>query len=135
MEGWGSCPDAQGIQTIFLPLFFHERTSLFESGYAAGREGVGKLSRRSGTQKFVPASSFSRENNPGWVWSRSREGRRGEVLPTLRDSKLCSLLLLSHERISLVESGHEAGKGGVGKLSQRPVTPNFVPCFFLLPRE
>ena len=78
---------------------------------------MGKLSRRPGTPKFVPASSFSRENNPCLVWSRGRKERRGEVVPTLRDSKLCSLLLLSHERITLVESGHAAGGGGVGKLS------------------
>ena len=51
---------------------------------------------------------------------------------TTSDYKLCSLLLASHERITLVESGHAAGKGGVGKLFRRPGTPNFVPCFFLL---
>ena len=113
-EGLGSCPDAKGFQTIFLLLPSHERISLVEYGHAAGKEGVGKLSRRQGTPNFVPASSFSRENNPGWVWSCSKEGRRGEVVPTPRDSKLCSLLLLSHERISLVESGHAAGRGGVG---------------------
>ena len=96
---------------------------------------MGKLSRRPRTPNFVPASSFSRENNPGWVWSRSREVRRGEVVPTIKDSKLCSLLLLSHERTNLVESGHAAGRGGVGKLSRRPRTPNFVLCFFLLTRE
>ena len=67
-----------------------------------------------GLQSFFPASSFSRENNPGWVWSRNKERRRGEVVPTLRDSKLCSLLLLSHERISLVESAHAAGEGRGG---------------------
>ena len=134
-EGWGSCPDAQGLQTIFLLLPSHERIFLVESGHAAGRGGVGKLSRRPGTTKFVPASSFSRENNPGWVWSRNREGRGGEFVPTPRDSKLCSLLLPSHERITLVESGHAAGRGEVGKLSRRPGTPNFFPCFFLLTRE
>ena len=134
-EGWGSCPDAQGLQTIFLRLPFHERIILVESGHAAGRGGVGKLSRRSGTPKFFPASSSFRENNPGWVWSLNREGRRLEVVPTLKDSKLCSLLLLSHERISLVESGHAAGRGGLGKLYRRPGSPNFVPCFFLLTRE
>ena len=96
---------------------------------------MGKLSRRPGTLNFVPVSSFSRENNPGWVWSRTREGRRGEVVPTLRDSKLCSLLLLSHEKRALVESGHAVGRGGVGKLSRCPGTPNFVPCFFLLTSE
>ena len=114
-EGLGSCPDAQGLQTIFLFLRSHERRFLVESGHAAGRGGVGKLSRRPGTPNFVPAFSFSRKNNPGWVWSRNREGRRGEAVPTLRDSKLCSLLLFSHERTSLVESGHAAGRGGVGK--------------------
>ena len=77
---------------------------------------------------MFPASSFSREINPGWVGSRSREGRRGEVVPTIRDSKVCSLLLLSHERIALVESGHAAGKGGLGKLSRRPGTPNYFPA-------
>ena len=96
---------------------------------------MGKLSRRQGTPNFLPASSFSRENIPGWLWSRSREGRCGEVVQMPRDSKLCSLLLRSHEKITLVESGHATGRGGVGKLSQRPMTPNFVPCFFLLPRE
>ena len=134
-EGWGSCPDAQGLQTLFLLLPSHEIIILVESGHAAGKGGVDKLSRRPGTPKFFPASSFSRENNPGWVWSRNKERRRGEVVPTLRDSKLCSLLLLSHERISLVESAHAAGRGGVGKLSRRPGTPNFVPCFFLLTKE
>ena len=108
----------------------HERITLIESGHAAGKGGVGTLSRRPGTPNFVPASSFSRENNPGWFWSRSREGRRGEVVPTLRDFKLCSLLLPSHERITLVESGHAKGRGGLGKLSRRPGIRNFVPCFF-----
>ena len=89
---------------------------------------MGKFSRRPGTPNFVPASSFSPENNPGWVWSRSREGRRGENVPTLRDSKLCSLLLFSPERITLVESGHAAGKGGVGNLSRLPGTPNYFPA-------
>ena len=96
---------------------------------------MGKLSRRPGTPNYFPASSFSREKNPGRVWSPSREGRGGEVVPTPRDSKLCSLLLFSHERITLVESGHAAGRGGVGKLSRLVGTPNFVPCFFLLTRE
>ena len=98
-EGWGSSPDAIGLQTLFS------------------------------------ASSFSRENNPRSIWSRSRERRGGEVVPTPRDSKICSLLLPSHERITLVESGHAAGRGDVEKLSRRPGTPNFVPCFFFLPRE
>ena len=127
-EAWGSCPDAQGLQTFFLLLLSHENITLVESGHDVGRGGVGKLSRRPGTPNFVPASSFFRENNPGLVWSRSREGRGGEVVPTPRDSKLCSLLLPSHERITLVESGHAAGRGGVGKLSRRPGTPNFAPA-------
>ena len=96
---------------------------------------MGKLSRRPKTPNFVSASYFFRENNPGWVWSRSREGRRGEVVQTPRDSKLCSLLLLSHERITLVESGHAARRRGVGKLSRRPGTPKNVPCLFHLTRE
>ena len=96
---------------------------------------MGKFSRRPGTPNFVSASSFSRKNNPGWVWSRSREGRRGEVVRTPRDSKLCSLLLLSHERITQVESGHAAERRGVGKLSRRPGTPKLVPCIFHLTRE
>ena len=64
-EGWGSCPDAQGFQTIFLLLPSYERIILVKSGHAAGKGGVEKLSRRPGTPKIVPASSFSRENNPG----------------------------------------------------------------------
>ena len=52
-----------------------------------------------------------------------------------KESTLCSSLLLSHERIPLVESGHAAGRGGVGKLSRLPGTPIFFPCFFLLTRE
>ena len=134
-EGWRSCPDAQGLKIIFLLLPFHERLTLVEYGHAAGREDVGKFSRRPGTPNFVPASSFSRENNPCWVWSRSREGRRGEVLPTPRDSKLYSLLVLSHDRITLVDSRHEVRSGGVGKMSRRPGTRNFFPCIFLLTRE
>ena len=118
-----------------LLLSSHERITLVESGHAAGSGSRGKLSLRPRTPNFFPASFFSREKNPGWLWSRSREGRRGEVVPTPRDSKLYSFLLRSHERITLVESSHEVGKGGVGKLSLRPRTPNFVPCFFLLPRE
>ena len=88
-----------------------------------------------GLQTLFPASSFSRENNPGWVWSRSREGRRGEAFPTLRDSKLCSLLLLSYERITLVESGHAAGKGRRGEVVQTPRDSKLFSCFFLLTRE
>ena len=111
-EGWGSCPDAQGLQTIFLLLPSQERIFLVESGHAAGRGGVGKLSRRPGTPNFVPASSFSRNNNLGCVWSRNREGRRGEVVPTLRDSKLCSLLFFitrNYPWLSLVtQQGREA---------------------------
>ena len=101
-EAWRSCPDAKGLQTLFLLLPFHERLSLVESGHATAKGGVGKLSRRQGTPNFVPcffpltrkypllnlvmqqggeafgsypdaqglqtlfpASSFSRENNPG----------------------------------------------------------------------
>ena len=92
---------------------------------------MGKLSRCPGTPNFVRAFSFAQETNPGWVWSRSREGKSGEVVPTLRDSKLCSLLLPSHERITLVESGHAVGRGGVGNLSRRQGTPKF--CSLLLP--
>ena len=58
------------------------------------------------------------------------EGRGGEVVPTFRDSKLCSLVLPSPERIILVESGHAAGKGRVGEFSRRPGTPNYFPAFF-----
>ena len=64
-EAWGSCPDAQGLQTLFLLLLSLERIILVGSGHAAGRGGVGKLSRRPGTLNFAPASSFFRENNPG----------------------------------------------------------------------
>ena len=64
-ESWGSCPDVQGLQTLFLLLFFFERIILVGSGHGTGRGGVGKLSRRPGTLNFAPASSFSRENNPG----------------------------------------------------------------------
>ena len=117
---------------LFSCFFFLSREKLLVgSGHAAGRGGVGKLSRCPGTPNFVPASSFSRETNPGWVWSRNREGKRGEVVPTLRDSKLCSLLLPFHERITLVESGHAVGRGGVGNLSRRQGTPKF--CSLLLP--
>ena len=123
------------LKLCSLLLLSHERITLVESGHAAGRGGVGKMSRRPGTSKFVSASSFSRENNPGWVWSRSRVGRDGEIVQTPRDSKLCSLLLPSHERKTLVEFGHAAGRGGMGKLSRHPGIPNFVPCFFLLTRE
>ena len=134
-EVWEVDPTSTESKRFSLLLPSHERITLIVSGHAAGSGGVGKLSRRPGTPNFVPVSSFSRENNPGLVWSRTREGRRGELVPTLRDSKLCSLLLLSHEKRALVESGHAAGRGGVGKLSRRPGTPNFVPCFFLLPKE
>ena len=85
-----------------------------------------------GLQTLFPSSSFSRRITLVESWSHSREGRGGEVVPTPRDSKLCSLLLPSHERITLVESGHAAGRGEVGKLFRRPGTPNFVPCFFFL---
>ena len=130
-EGCGRYPDAQGFQTIFLLLPSQERLFQVESGHAAGRGGVGKLSSCPGTPNFVPISSFSRENNPGLVWSRSREGRRGEVLPTLRDSKLCSLLLLSHEKKTLVESGHAAGKGRRGEVVLRSRDSKL--CSLLLP--
>ena len=75
-EGWGTCPYAQGLQTIFLLLPSHERISLVESGRAAGRGGVGKLSRCPGTPNFAPASSFSRENNSllGLVTQQGGEG-------------------------------------------------------------
>ena len=122
--------------SVLLPS--HERITLNESGHQAGRGGVGMISRRPWTPNFVFASSLSRENNPGWVWSRSREGRHGEVVRTHRDSKLCSLLLPSHERITLVtlvESGRAAERRGVEKFSQRPGTPKIVPCFFHLTRE
>ena len=132
-EGCGRCPDAQGLQSTFLLLPSMEIIFLVESGHAAGRGGVGKLSSCPGTPKFVPNSSFSRENNPGWVWSRSREGRRGEILPTLRDSKLCSLLLLSYERITLVESGHAAGKGRRGEVVPTSRDSKLCSLFFPSP--
>ena len=69
------------------------------------------------------------------MWSRSRKGRYGEVVPTSKESKLFSLPLSCHERITLIESGHAAGTGGVGKLSRRSGTPNIVPCFFFFSRE
>ena len=128
-------PTPRDSKLCSLLLLSHERITLVESGQAAGRGGVGKLSRRPGTPKFVPASFLSRENNPGRVCSRSRVGRDGESFQTPRDSKLCSLLLPSYERITLVESGHAAGRGGVGNLCRHPGTPNFVLCFFLLTRE
>ena len=96
---------------------------------------MGKLSRRPGTPKFVSASSFSRENNLGRVWSRSRVGRDGEIVQTPRDSKLCSLLLLSHERITLVDSRHAAGRGGVWEVVPTPRDSKVCSCFFLLTRE
>ena len=92
-----------------------------------GEEGCGNGPDAQGLQTLFSASSFSRENIPGLVWSRSWKGRFGEVDPTSRDSKYFSLLLHFHERITLVESGHAAGRGGVGKLSRRPGTPNFAP--------
>ena len=128
-------PTPRDSKLCSLLLLSHERITLVESGQAAGRGGVGKLSRRPGTPKFVPASFFSRENNPGWVWSRNRVGRDGEIVQTPRDSKLCSLLLPPHERITLDESGHAAGRGGMGNLFRNPRTPNFVLCFFLLTRD
>ena len=45
------------------------------------------------------------------------------------------LLLLFLERITLVEYVRATGSGGVGKLSQRSGTPNFVPYFFFHTRE
>ena len=64
-EAWGSCPDAQGLQTLLLLLRSPERITLVESGNAPGKGKVGKLSRRLGTPNYFPASSFSRENIPG----------------------------------------------------------------------
>ena len=64
-EAWGSFPDAKGLQTLFLLLFFLERIIVVGSGHAAGRGGVGKLSRRPGILNFATASSFSRKKNPG----------------------------------------------------------------------
>ena len=48
-----------------LLLFSDERKTLVESSHAAEREGMGKLSRRPRNPNYFPASSFSRENNPG----------------------------------------------------------------------
>ena len=76
------CPDAQGLQTLFLLLLSLERVK------------------------------------PGWVWSCSREGRGGEVVQTPRDSKFCSSASFSRE-ITLVESGHAVGRGGMGKFYPR----------------
>ena len=133
-EGWGSCPDAQNSNIFSLLLPSHERISLVESGRVAGRGGVGKLSRHPGTPNFVPASSFSRENNPGWVWSCSKEGRGGEVVQTPTTLNFAPAASFSRE-ITLVESGHAAERGGMGKFYRRHGTPNFVLCFFLLTRE
>ena len=58
--------------------------------------------------------------------------RYGEVVPTSTESKPISLLLPSHERITLIEFGYAAGRGGVGKLSRRPGTPNFVHLLLFL---
>ena len=134
-EGWGSCPDAQGIQTLFLLLPSHERISLVDSGHNAGRRGVGKLSRRPGTPNFVPCFFLLTRVKPWLSLVRKQGGRGEEVVQTPRNFKFCSLLLPSHERITLVESGHAAGRRRVGKLSRRPGTPNFVLCLFLLTKE
>ena len=64
-EAWGSCPDVQGLETIFLLFPSHERISLVEFGHAVGKGRVGKLSRRPGFPNYFPASSLSRENIPG----------------------------------------------------------------------
>ena len=134
-EGWGSCPDAQGLQTIFLLLPSHERITLVESGHAVRREGVGKLSRRRGTPNFVPCFFLFTREKPWLSLVTQQGGEVWEVDPTSTESKRFSLLLPSHERITLVGSGHVPGRGGVGKLSRRSGTPNFVPCFYFLTRK
>ena len=64
-ESWGSCPDVQGLQTSLPLLPSPERKTLVESGHAAGKGGVGKLSRRPGIPNYFPGSSLSRENITG----------------------------------------------------------------------
>ena len=93
---------------------------------------MGKLSRRPGIPNFVPCFFLlTTKNNPGLVWPRSRKKRRGDVVPTQRDSKLCSLLLLSHEKKDLVDSGHAAGKGRRGEVV--PTSRDSKLCSLLLP--
>ena len=134
-KAWGSCPDAQGLQTLFLLLLSLQRKTQVGFGHAAGRGGVGKLSRRSGTPNFVPCFFFLPREKP-WLSLVMQQGKEGWGF-CLDAHGLQTIFLLHpyHERISLVESGHAAGKGVVGKLSRRPGTPNFVPCVFFLSRE
>ena len=84
-EAWGSCPDAQGLQSLFLLLLYLERITLVRSGHAAGRGGVGKLSQRSGTPNFVPCFFFltreypwlnlvTQQGGEGWVSCRDAQG-------------------------------------------------------------
>ena len=54
----------------------------------------------------------------------------GKLSRRPRDSNFCSLLLLSQERITLVESGHAAGRGGVGEVVPTPRDPKL--CSLLL---
>ena len=115
--------------SLLLPS--HERITLVESGHAAGRGGVGKLSQRSETPNFVPCFFFLTREYPWLSLVTQQGGEAWGSFPTPRDSKLCSLLLPSHGRITLVESGQAAGTGKVGNMSRRPGTPYFVPCFFL----
>ena len=51
-EGWGSGPDAQGLQILILLLLSLERITLVGSGHAAGKGGVGKFYRWHGTPKL-----------------------------------------------------------------------------------
>ena len=76
-EARRSCPDAQGLQTLFpASSFSHERITLVESGHAAGRGGVKKLSRRPGTPNFVSILLQSQERIT-LVWSGHAARRRG----------------------------------------------------------
>ena len=128
-------PTSTESKLFSLLLPSHERRTLIESGHAAGTGGVGKLSRRSGTPNFVPCFFFLPREKP-WLSVVMQQGGEGwGSCPDAQGLQTIFLLLPSHESIFPVESGHAVGRGGVGKLSRRPGTPNFVPCFFLLTRE
>ena len=124
-------PTSKDSKHFSLLLPSHERITLVESGHAAGRGGVGKLSQRSETPNFVPCFFFLTREYPWLSLVTQQGGEAWGSFPTPRDSKLCSLLLPPHGRITLVESGQAAGTGKVGKMFQTP--RDSILCSLLLP--
>ena len=100
-----------------------------------GGEVWGKLSLRPRSPKLfsllLPAHERRTLIESGHAAGR---GRRGEVVQTPKDSKLCFYFFFFSRGRTLIEFGHAAGRGG-GEVIQTPRDSKVCSYFFFLSKE